>query len=369
MKLKKAIFFFGIIMLLGCSSDDEGPQEEQTVSIGDFTVIGEDADNVYLFDFNGNTEQGERTDLTAELNVTPNYLTLRETGDLLSFYFFSQGAFSLVFRDIRTGASATYTDFFANSEGRSVAWGINNESNVLFGFFGPPGTRNFGIQDVDLRNFIGLDTAIDVDIDFVFQPVLFGNRAFFAYRNNNGDYKFTYYDLDQQVGGPILNFEDVPISFLITASDDIAIIKNGFDASIEVYDPSSLALLETHPLGFNTGFSAGPVDGAVFDGSVLYYAFPYVQPSKFAAGPALFDLEKQENQLLDFFGIADGVEQELGSTIGLTVQIYDPLKEVFLVGYEILDQSATGGVLQIDKGGELIANTVIDFVPTYFIRN
>ena len=371
MKLKYLTLPVLVLFLLGCSTDDsvnDNPEPPE-IPVASFVTIGTDAENVYQFDFDGPSETGQLANLTLTSNVTPNYLTLRQAGDLLSFYFFSQGAFSLILRDARTGADGTFVDFFANSPGRSVAWGINDESNVFFGFFGPEGTRNFGIQDVNLQSGFTQDTSIDVDIDFIFQPILFDGKVYFAYQTNSGDFKFTYYNTTTQSTGPKLNFGNIPISFLVTQSGEMAIVKNGVNATLELYDADALTLLETLPLQFNTGFSAGPVDGAVFDADVLYYAFPYVQPSEYPAGPASFNIDTQENNLVDFFGIADEVESSIGQNIGLTVQLYDPLQNVFFVGYEVLDQSARGGVLQIGANGKLIANVTTDFVPTYFVRN
>lgn len=371
MKLKYLFWPLLAVLVLGCNSDDSSdvvPMDSE-LPVADFIAIGQDFDNVYQYNFNGDIETGELTNLTQELNITTDYLTLREVGDLVSFYFFNQGAFSLIIRDVKTGLFASYSDFFANSPGRSVAWGINNESNVFFGFFGPSGTRNLGVQDVDLQSTDTEDTAIDFDIDFIFQPILFSGKVYFVYRTNMGDYKFTFYDTVDQSVGPILDFGTIPISFLIAESGDLAIVKNGTNATLELYDPNALTLIETHPLQFNTAFSAGPVDGAVFDNGILYYAFPFVQPSEYPAGPASFDTTTQENSLVDLFGIADEVEQDLGQSIGLTVQVYDPIQNVFLLGYEILNQSATGGVLQISVEGELVSNIATTFVPTYFIRN
>lgn len=371
MKLKKLFLSFLTLLFFGCSSDDSNDTTppETEIPIADFVAIGQDLNTVYQYDYDGDSNMGEQLNLTQLFNVTPDYLTLREVDDLLSFYYFGRGAFSLVIKDIRTGASANYPDFFVNSPERSVAWGINNESNVFFGFFGPLGTRNLGIQDVELLSSNIQDTSIDVGIDFVFQPLLFNNKVYFAYLDSEGNYKFTFYDTVTNSAGPILNFMSTPISFLAAESGDIAIVKNGVNASLGLYDADALTLMDTVPLDFNTAFTAGPVDGAVFDGRMLFYAFPYVQPSEFPSGPAFFDTETQENTLIDFFGIAAELEQEIGTNIGLTAQIYDTFQKVFLVGYEILDQSARGGVLQINTDGELVANISTMFVPTYFVRN
>ncbi|MGD1946461.1 MAG: hypothetical protein ACFB0A_09420 [Croceivirga sp.] len=371
MKLKKLGFLLFGLVLLGCSSDDAENDGivEQELAIANVTAVGQDFDNVYQYSFDGNMGASEQINLTAELNVTPDYLTLREVEDLLSFYFFADGAFSVILKDVRSGASASFDDFFPNSAGRSLVWGVNNESNVVFGFFGPSGTRNFGIQDIDLQTLNSADTEIDEDIDFIFQPILFNNKVYFTYRDNGGDYKFSFYDIREKQRGPILNFRDVPISFLFTESGEVAIVKNGVSASLEIYDPDVLQLIERFELNFNTGFSAGPVEGAFFDGKTLFYPFSFVQPAEFSFGPAFFDVETQENTVIDLIRITTEVENELNTDIGITVQVYDGIQNLFFVGYEVLDQSARGGILQINTEGNLITNITTDFVPTYFLRN
>lgn len=371
MEFKKLPLLFICVLFVGCNSDDNSGAiiQEEKLSMASFTVIGEDESSVFQFSYDGTTEQGQLQNLTEELGATPNYLTLREVDDLISFYYFSQGAFSLILKDVYTGATASYNDFYANGQGQSVTWGINTVSNVYFGFFGPFGSRNLGIQDVEFRGDLGQDITIDFNIEFVFQPLLFDDKIYFSFKDGQGNYKFTFYNTASKTIGPILNFQDIPISFLIDESGALAIIKNGVAATLEIFDANNLTLVDSQPLNFNTGFSPGPIDGAVLKDNLLYYAFPYVQPAKFSAGPAVFDLTTQENSLVDLFSITAEVEQDLGAAIGITTQIYDASKEVFLIGYGVLGNSTNGGILQISPKGNLIANIPLSFFPSYIVRD
>lgn len=372
MKLKQFSVPIMGLLLFACNSDDSNgtPSDEiAELEKADFIVIGEDLENVYQFTYNGRDETSEQISLTEQLNIIPNYLTLREVDDLISFYFFANGAFSLVFKDVRTGSSATYTDFFVNGPERSEAWGINNESNVVLGFFGPFGARNLGVRDIDLQMQVGTDTYIDEDVDFVFQPLLFDNKVFFAYQDNSGDYKLSFYDMDGKTKGPVLNFGAVPVSFLFSESDELIIIKNGTSPEIEFYDPNTLDFIEMQRLELNTGFPSGPIEGAVLKGNFLYYAFPYAQPSNLPSGPAIFDLQSQTNQLVDLFSMVEQIESDLGSGIVITTQMYDGSRDMFFVGYGTLGNEARGGVLQISNNGELVTNVELPFFPTYIVKN
>ncbi|MBC30433.1 MAG: hypothetical protein CMH48_06265 [Muricauda sp.] len=371
MNLKRLFWAVLALGAISCSTDDaDNPKEEVKVTAkADFVVIGEDLDRVFQYSYEGAVDNGQLVDLTDQLGVLPSYLTLRQVNELLSFYSFGGGAFSLAQIDLATGARANFDDFYANGPGRSVVWGANNLSNVFFAYLGPSGTRNLAIQSVNLQDFSTEDLTVDFDIDTAFQPLFFGERIFITYRDGRGDYKLTAYDTESKTLGTYLNFGDVPISILIDDMGDLVVVKNGVDASIEVYDINTMSLVRSAQLDFNSGFSPGPVEGAVLSGDRLYYALPFVQPARYPAGPAIFDFVTQENFVADLTGIATEIEQELKTTVLITAQSYDPQQEVFLVGYGTTSDEVLGGVMQIAIDGQLVANITFPFFPTYFVKN
>ena len=96
MKLKNYILPIWALLFFSCSSDDSNnpPQQDETeIPAASFTVIGQDLNNVYQFDYDATSNQGLVLNLAQEFNINRDYLTLREVDDLLSFYFFSGGAF------------------------------------------------------------------------------------------------------------------------------------------------------------------------------------------------------------------------------------------------------------------------------------
>ena len=96
---------------------------------------------------------------------------------------------------------------------------------------------------------------------------------------------------------------------------------------------------------------------------------PFVQPARFSAGPAIFDLETQENMAIDLIGIVEEAEQEMGFTITVNTQTFSGSKNMFFVGYALLETGNQGGVLQISTEGELVNNTTFPFFPTYIIKD
>ena len=369
MKSKNIFWVVLTLIILGCSNDDNPIEEPEEVTIASFRVVGEDADNVYQYDYDGDIGSGELINLTEEIGVLPSFLTLRQLDEFLSFYSFRDGAFSLAQRNYRNGASATYVDFYANGPNRSVAWGTNTLTNVFFGYFGSGDSRVLAIQDVDLQNSQSQDLTIDFNINLLFQPVLFEDKVYITYLDNEGNYKLTFYDTLGKTLGPIINFSTIPISILIDAAGDVAVVKNGITPTLEIYDSDDLLFKGANDLTFNTGFSPGPVDGAELLDNKLYYAMPFVQPARFSAGPAIFDLETQENMAIDLIGIVEEAEQEMGFTITVNTQTFSRSKNMFFVGYALLETGNQGGVLQISTEGELVNNTTFPFFPTYIIKD
>ncbi len=369
MKLKNTFWIFLVLTIIGCSNDDAPVEEVEAIPIASFQVIGEDANKVYQYVYNGETDAGNLFDLTSDLGVLPSYLTLRQVDDFISFYSFRAGAFSLAQKNINTGATANFEDFYANGPDRAVVWGTNTLNSVFFGYFASGDARVLAIQDVALQDFTSQDLTIDFNIDLLFQPLLFNNKVYITYLDNEGNYKLTFYDTSTKVLGSILNFNNTPISILIDSSGNLAVIKNGVNATLETYDSDSLSLIGSSPLAFNTGFSAGPVEGAVLNNNKLYYALPFAQPSRFAAGPAVFDLITQENFAIDFLGIINEIEQETGLAITLSTQRYSSKENMFLVGYALLETGNEGGVLQISPDGKLVNNVTFPFFPTDIIKD
>ena len=369
MKLRVLFCAIMVIGLIGCSTDGNFIEEPEEIQNASFQVIGEDLNSVFLFSYDGDSEMSITENLTQDIGVQPDYLTFRQLGNLISFYSFFQGAFSLDQKNIATEATSNFDNFFANGPDRSVVWGTNNLSNVFFGYFTPSNPRILAIQDVQLSSLESIDVNVDFDIDFLFQPIQHNGKLFLSYRDASGNFKLTFYDIASQTVGPILNFDSVSISILIDESGDLAVVKNGVNATIERYNPDSLSFLDSTELGFNSGFEPGPINGAVLSGDRLYYARPFIQPAIFPEGPAIFDLITQEDTAIDLSLIATQVEEELGASIIISTQKFSKSQNVFLLSYTVASQEIKGGIIQISPNGELVANITFPFQPTDILED
>ncbi len=369
MKLKTAQLVFVAALLLGCSNDDNSSEPIQVVEPASFVVIGEDADRVYQFSYNAESDLGTTADLTGELGINSNYLTFRQPDKLISFYSFADGFFSLAQKNIETDQTINYDNFYENNPGRSIAWGTNNDSNVFFGYFGPNGSRNLSIQDIELSSDERIDVTIDFNIESVDQPLYFEDKVYVSYRDSQGDSKLTFYNTNTKSAGPKLDLGTTTISFFATNDSNIGVIKNGTTPTLAVYDGSTFVLLESFPLDFGTGFDSGPIFDLTLNGSSLYYARTFAQPSRFQFGPAVFDLERQQDFILDLGGIVEEVEQQIGTGVTPSFQVYDTASQLFLVGYAQLGNEIKGGVMQISNDGRLVANIEFPFFPTNILKN
>ncbi len=374
MKLKNWIGLVLFLGLVACSSEFEpveqplGPTSGQGQGV-DFMVIGEDLDKVYQFTYNAALGDGTSIDLTQELNVPSDYLTLRQKDDVLSFYSFEGGFFSLSLKNVATGQSTLYDDFYLNTPERSIAWGINDDEAVFFGYFGPNGARNLALQDFELQGSGSTDFTIDFNITATFTPLLFDGKVYISFTDSMGNYKLTFYDTEVMAVGPILDFGTTPVSFFITDTGDLAVVKNQLETSLDTYGADDLLFINSVPMDINLGFSPGAVSDVFLIGDELYFNVDYPQPSRFSEGPAVYNLSSKEINILDLFTIVETVEQEVGTNLTITTQVYDSTRNVFLIGYAILNDEARGGVIQASVNGDFLADIPLSFFPTYFVRN
>lgn len=358
-----------LLLLVGCSSDDNSGVPEQSSPKVDFVAIGEDLDRVYQYSHDGNTDSGNTLDLTQELGVPVNYLTLGQTGQTVSFYSFRGGSFSLALKDLTTGGIKNYEDFYTITPDRAVTWGVNNATKAFFGYFGPSGSGNLGLLEVGLEGTGEQDVAVDFNVGNTFRPLLYNEKVYMAFMDNLGNYKLAFYDIGTMAIGAVVNLGTTPISFFVTEFGNIAIVKNEINAAMDIHSADDLSFLDRIEMEVTLGFSPGVINDIFLKEDQLYFNFQYPQPSRFVEGPAIYDLNKQETTFLDLAGLVNLAEAEIGKSIAITTQVYDPSQNVFLIGYGTLENEIEGGVMVASTTGELLVQVSLPFFPTYFVRN
>lgn len=371
MRIKLSLFFaLFLILLLGCAKDVIPVEEE--ISLPIFTVIGEDLDFVYEYHYNGLIDSGEVKNLSNELGVYSDYLTLRQLQTTLFFYSFSSGSFSLARKNLVSGNSETFQNFYTNTGQRSISWGINSENTVFFGFYAPVGSTNLGVLSVDLSGIQVRDLILENNILNLYQPLYSNGKLFITYKDSLSNYKITVFNTNSKQVIKTLEFEKAAPSILLDDFGDLAVIKPvmGLEALLEIYDFNTLEIKEQVTLTLNQTFGAGPLS-AILNTDKLYYSYTYSQPFSLATGPAILDLNTNSNTVLDLVSLFAQVESELGSPIVLVSQGYSKFQNVFFVGYGVLNNgdNVEGGVLIISESGELLKNIAIPFAPTYFVKD
>lgn len=368
----KTLFWLLVIIgiLSGCSSDDNPDDRNSTSKVPSFILLAEDVENLFQFTYNGSTSEGETINLTEDSNIARRYLTLRQVGDVLSFYRFSSGNFSAFQRNVTTGETNVVENFYTISEDRSVIWGANSESKFVMAYFSPRGTSNLGIRIIDPKSEESIDLAIEFNISNVFDPLYFMDRLIIPYLDGGGNYKMAFINTITDTITETLNFGNASPSVLINDTGDMAVItgNNGNDYGYSVYDFNTLELKSEDSFSLNRFFSPGPLQADVFEG-VLYYLNFYAQPSLVPFGPAVFNFNNKENRLIDMIDIVQQVQNELQTTISLTAFGYEENGNAFIVGYSIGgDLEFEGGALVISADGKLLDNISLPFSPKYIVQ-
>ncbi len=369
-RVKLTFISVGILFCSACSNDD-GFTEEEVSQIPSFELIGIDLQSTYQYSYDGSSEMGSQINLTEELGVPANFLTLRQVGSTLSFYSFASGTFSLFQKDVLSGASNSYPEFYSNTSERSIVWGTNDEESVFFGFYNPRGSTNLAIRKLTLDNLEGADLNIEFNIDQLFQPLYEDGKLFVTYRTFDLRYKIAVYNTDSGALIQTIDYGTASPSILIDNNGNLAVFRFTEDNGtiLEKRDFVTLSIIEEIPLAFKQKLPLGPVNGSLI-GNNLYYEFVYQQPSAINSGPAIFDVASEENRVLDLIGIKNRLENEENIVINELLSQYDEDEGIFLISYVQVNTEdiLQGGVLAISEEGELLTNLQLPFIPAYFIQ-
>lgn len=374
MTYQKWSYLILLVLVFACSSDQTTDQEETGTTPISFTAVAQDGASVFQIDYEEASDEVTMTDLTAELGIGTNFLTLRQLDNRLAFYSFSLGAFSLRQRDINTGENFVFEDFYRGTGVRSILWGANSEESIFLGFFSPPTSRNYFVRVFDLPSLEGVDIPLAVDTQNVFQPRFRNGRIFMPIVDGNGMNQLLVFD--EAIGSVVetLNFGFESIGIFFDEMDNLVVIRNpeGNQSQLEVYDFTSLQQITNFNLVLEQSFRAGSLFDLDFVDGNLYYPYSFSQPSPLVNGPATYNVTAETNAVVDLISIVNSLDIGiLDLTVSITTQAYQPEGDLFLVGYEVdnLNTDIAGGILLISADGILIDNITLPVVPFFFVRD
>jgi len=344
------------------------------VQMPNYTVIGENFQSVFQFNYDGTLDEGELFNLTTESNINREYLTLRQVSDLLTFFSFAAGSFSAVQRNYMTGESTFLNEFYTISNERSVTWGANSENKLFLGFFSPEGSTNYGVRTINLTTDQEIDLIVEFNVNDVFEPLYYGNRLLITFLDQQSNYKLSVLDTDSNNIIRTFDFGKSVPSILINKDGELIILSGNLtsDYELTLYDLQTLEVIQEDLFSINRYFFAGPIQSeASIVNEKLYYLNLFAQPSNIPFGPATYDFITKENRIIDMPSIVQQVQDEVGLDIELTVFDYNEKSNTFLMGYAKLvdEETLKGGIIVISEEGRLLRNINLEFAPTRFIEN
>ncbi len=358
------------LFLISCVGNDDSSVAESVSRVPDFTLLGEDTSNIYQYRFEASTGNKTMINLTDELRVPRQFITLRQVDNLITFYSFSDDNFSAVQTNVTTGESQALDNFYTNSPERSVIWGANSENKLFLAYYSPIGSSDLGVRFIETGTGTARDVSLEVTTRNVFEPFYRKGKLFVPYENVSSGYMVAVLDTESETLLETMDFGNNIPSILSIDDGNIAIFlrSSGNAYEYRVYDIDTLVLLSTTDFNLSRFFLPGPVEADII-GDILYYLNFYAQPFPIPFGPALYDFSTGQNRILDMVSIVQEVESELNATLILTAFGYKPEGRSFLIGFTTEGSPLfQGGLLVVSDEGVLLDRLTLPFVPIYILR-
>ena len=360
------------LLFVACSEDDNDVQEEDVATeIPSFILIGEDEENVYQYSYDAQLASGDISNLSQEDGVNLNYLSLRQASDLVTFFSFFEGSFSLIQRNVNTNSTITLENFLTVSGERSIIWGATSESQIFMAYYSPPGSGALGVRTIDTDTGLFVDTPLATDVFDTLEPMYFNNRLFAAYLDFSDKYHLVVFDSENQAVLRTFDFEDFFPSIFINEEGNLVIVKGSAtsDFLLELYDLDTMDFLGQTSFTLDQFLSTGPIQAYLLDNK-LYYFDILIQPSPVPQAPAVYDFSDGTNNTTDIINLMQQAQDEIGRSIFISSFGFDTNSRIFLVGYAIISENSTfdGGVIIITEDGGFIDLIELPFVPTYFLE-
>ncbi|MBT8210011.1 MAG: hypothetical protein KJP14_05730 [Eudoraea sp.] len=363
--------FFAAFFFWSCSSDDGANSVAEQDTLPDFQVIGEDGSSIYQYSYSSTDEEGSILDLTQVNGVNRQYITLRQTGDLISFFSFASDSFSVVLHDAFTNTAISYPNFYSVSDDRAITWGSNSEFNLFLGFYTPRGTRNYNVRIIDPETGLFTDVPVAFNTTRAFQPLYSNGRLVLPYQDSIENYQIAILDTDNASITRTLNFGGAVTNLFLNDSDDLVVLSSLDQSNYQytIYDLQTLAVNEEGNFVLNKFLPSGRLEANLSDNKLYYINF-FAQPYPLTSGPAVYDLTLQEDRVIDMLGIAQEIEAEIGTSLVLTDIYYLESAELFAVCYAEATpaDSWNGGLIFLRPSGEIVYRLELPFVPTYLVR-
>ncbi len=360
--MKKLFIYSLLVFIFSCSNDDDVVvnSENENVTLSNFSIISEDNEAFYEYQFEEASQLGIENNLTTQEGINRQAFLIHRNESVFGFY--NQG--NALIKDFSTEQLRFVDDFGGQAGEERIA--ARNDTETLAILYNIANTNEIYVRVIDVLTTTQFDIALGT-LSTVLQLFVKEDTVYVVHNEQNQSTVFTVNKTTQSLGEEILL--DGPTSGLVF-TDTSSILLFDFSGNYSEYTIDGLEFIRQG----NSNFIPDNAVTAKYRNGVVYSQFPYPQPNFFSVGPAAYNLNAGTEVTIDVAAIFTEYTTLDANTESLRpVHFdYDVSNDLWIVAFEAETNTGASryGYFVINEAEEILSETALPRLPwTVIVHN
>lgn len=362
--MKKLILLSLLIACYSCSNDDDDVDtsnlEEENIQLSNFSIISEDDEAFYEYQFKEASQDAFEINLTTQEGISRQSFLVHRNESIFGFY----GQGNALIKDFKT-EQLRFVDDFGGQAGEERL-STRNDDQTLAILYSLVNTNQFFVRVIDVLSTMQFEIPLG-ELSLNSSLFVQGDDVFIVHNDGNQSSLFRVSKSAQTLVEQITI--DAVTSGLVF-SDANSILLFDFSGSYREYSLDDLHMIAT-------GTSSFVPDNSVtfkYRDGVIYSQFQYPQPNFFSIGPAAYNLEATSESIIDVATIFNEYLSINEDTLSIQPVHFDfdTENDVWIVAFQAQDDLNISrfGYFIINQAGDILSEASLERLPwTVIVHN